>query len=352
MRMPSVSHQPEPHDPPHLQAEDRTLQVSATVPEASVAALYYVQDDEPAETELGHLISAPLAAPSHELPPLQTGQAPVEPLAAHRSRRQRKQITKTLALVALLIVALGLSALTVFAQTTPPILVQKGTPSAPTTPTTVPPSPQPTRSTHPAAKAPMPTPQAQIPWVPSTLPPGWTSAGLTMGDAIFAERTALTFTDREEGLDFRNVGTRAQHRGTFTASVFILSAGGKARFFQNDLRAINNTLFDQVEAEQRIQSAVNSVPNLTGFVEQGHQPFARVDVSFFLWQSRLQQGQRNIGFEGDPATGQPRLHHMSVLLVRVTPGTQGANAPMGGTGWLVSSYGLDVSTPLAILQPA
>jgi hypothetical protein len=32
---------------------------------------------------------------------------------------------------------------------------------------------------------------------------------------------------------------------------------------------------------------------------------------------------------------------MIVLLLRVPPGTQGTNAPMGGTGWLVSTYALD-----------
>jgi hypothetical protein len=45
---------------------------------------------------------------------------------------------------------------------------------------------------------------------------------------------------------------------------------------------------------------------------------------------------------------------MIVLLLRVTPGTQGANAPMGGTGWLVSTYALDQaggSLP-TVIQPA
>jgi hypothetical protein len=45
---------------------------------------------------------------------------------------------------------------------------------------------------------------------------------------------------------------------------------------------------------------------------------------------------------------------MIVLLLRVTPGSQGTNAPMGGTGWLVSTYVLDPaggSLP-GIIQPA
>jgi hypothetical protein len=45
---------------------------------------------------------------------------------------------------------------------------------------------------------------------------------------------------------------------------------------------------------------------------------------------------------------------MIVVLLRVTPGSQGTNAPMGGTGWLVSTYALDPaggSLPV-VIQPA
>jgi len=192
-------------------------------------------------------------------------------------------------------------------------------------------------------------------WVPQHLPTGWTTAGLTMGDGIFAERTAMTFTDREMGLDFRNVGTRGQHGGTFTAATFILTPGGRERFAQNDVRAVNNVLFDKVAATQLVQAAVNATPNLVQFQVQGQQEFAWVDVSYTLFQSKIDPNatsqQRAEGLEMDPVTAQPRVHHMSVLLVRVTPGTQGTNAPMGGSGWLVSDYGVDLGAPLAIAQP-
>jgi hypothetical protein len=190
-------------------------------------------------------------------------------------------------------------------------------------------------------------------WVPQQLPAGWVGAGLSNGDALFAERTAWTFTDREEGLDFRNVGTRALHGGTLTAATFILSPGGKTRFAQNDVRVINNTLFDHVQNVQLVQAAVNAVPRLTGFQMQGQNQFAWVDVSFQLYQSQIDPAthQRTEGLEKDPATNQPRTHHMSVLLVRIDPATQGSASPMGGSGWLVSSYGLDMTSPLTITQP-
>jgi hypothetical protein len=173
-----------------------------------------------------------------------------------------------------------------------------------------------------------------------------------MGDALFVERTATTFVDREMSLDYRSVGTKAVHAGTFTAATFILTANALARFHQNDIRVINNTLFDTVQQEQRIQSVVAPQAQVVAFAEQ---QFAWVDVSFFLWQSKLDtNGQRIEGFDPDPATGQPRLHHMTVLLLRVPQNKQGINPAMGGTGWLVSNYGLDLpsDTSLQIVQPA
>jgi len=201
------------------------------------------------------------------------------------------------------------------------------------------------------------TPQSN--WVPSaqTLRQlGWTGAGLSTGDALEAERTAWTFTDREMSLDYRNAGTRTQHGGTFTAAVFLLTTNARARFFANDFRAMNNVLFDRVQQQHLMREVVNAEGRLVQFQVQGQQEFAWVDVSFQLWQSQLdpQTGSRVEGLELDPATHGPRVHHMIVLLLRVTPGTQGANAPMGGTGWLVSTYVLDPaggSFP-AIIQPA
>jgi hypothetical protein len=172
---------------------------------------------------------------------------------------------------------------------------------------------------------------------------GWTGAGLSTGDALEAERTAWTFSDREMSLDYRNVGTQALHGGTFTAAVFLLTPNARARFFANDVRAINNVLFDRVQQQQLIQEVVNAQPRLVQFQVQGQQQFAWVDVSFQIWQSRLdpQTGSRAESLELDPATHGPRVHHMIVLLLRVPPGAQGTNAPMGGTGWLVSTYALD-----------
>jgi hypothetical protein len=283
--------------------------------------------------------------------------------AQGRSTPRRFPILKVALISALIVLAVGFLAFSVFAQPATHLTTATKNPTQGSLVTHTAPTVRPTRTVQ---KTPTPTmatatPQATPPsdWVPSaqTLQQiGWTGAGLSTGDALEAERTAWTFTDREMSLDYRNAGTRAQHSGTFTAAVFLLTPNARARFFQNDVRAINNLLFDRVQQQQLIQQVVNAQPLLVQFQVQGQQEFAWVDVSFQLWQSRLdpQIGQRVEEMGLDPATHGPRVHHMIVLLLLVTIGTQGANAPMGGTGWLVSTYALDPaggSLP-AIIQPA
>lgn len=254
--------------------------------------------------------------------------------------------------------------LTAMAAQTPPVAK-----SAATTTTG-----QPIVQAHPTATAPkpqagptvVPTPAATAAaqggsigqvtgWVPQHLPAGWTNAGLSTSDAVEAERTSLAFTDREEGLDFRSMGTRAAHGGTFTTATFILTPAAKARFRQNDVRVINNTLFDRVAQQQLIQAVVDATPKLVQFQAVGNQQFAWVDVSYHLWQSRIDPTHataRSEGVDVDAATNQPRVHHMLVLLLRVAPAVQGPAAPMGGTGWLVSTYALDQGGLPDIVQPA
>ena len=315
--------------------------------------------------------SAQFVVPFQQSGPLpavnpQTAQASINQVgtpAQDRTTPRQFPILKVALISTLLVLAVGFLALSVFAQpATHLTTVAKNPTQGPTathrTPTT--------RSTRTVKMTPTPTmatatPQAtpQRNWVPSaqTLQQlGWTGAGLSTGDALEAERTAWTFTDREMSLDYRNAGTQAQHGGTFTAAVFLLTPSARARFFQNDVRAINSALFDRVQQRHLIQEVVNAEGRLVQFQVQGQQQFVWVDVSFQLWQSQLDQqtGQRVERLELDPATYGPRVHHMIVLLLRVIPGTQGANAPMGGTGWLVSSYALDPadgSLP-AIIQPA
>ncbi|HLZ62453.1 MAG TPA: hypothetical protein VKR06_36365 [Ktedonosporobacter sp.] len=80
-----------------------------------------------------------------------------------------------------------------------------------------------------------------------------------------------------------------------------------------------------------------------------------MNVSFQLWQSNSDgTGKQTGGFEIDPATHQPRVHQMTVLLLRVPQQAQGANPAMGGTGWLVSNYALDLPDGawLDVVQPA
>jgi hypothetical protein len=106
-----------------------------------------------------------------------------------------------------------------------------------------------------------------------------------------------------------------------------------------------------------IRLVVNPQPRLVKFAQQGQQQFAWVDVAFQLWQSQVDPHnpqQRIEGKELDPATKQPRIFHMMVLLLHIAPQDAGNNPAMGGTGWLVSTYALDLpnGTPLDIVQPA
>nr|BBH92110.1 hypothetical protein KTA_03090 [Thermogemmatispora argillosa] len=118
---------------------------------------------------------------------------------------------------------------------------------------------------------------------------------------------------------------------------------------------MNPAFYDAVVGEQLIQAVVNAEPELVALQVRGGQRFAWVTVRFWLWQMRRDPatGQLQQGLQADPTTGQPVRHQMSVLLLRVPPAVQGPSAPMGGTGWLVSNYGLDVpaGAPLPLLTP-
>ncbi len=283
--------------------------------------------------------------------------------AQGRTMPRRFPMLKVALISTLIVLAVGFLAFSVFAQPTSHLTTAAKNSTQKAHVTHVVPTASATHAVQKTLTPTMTTATAQATpsnhWVPSaqTLQHlGWTEAGLSIGDALEAERTAWTFTDREMSLDYRNAGTQAQHGGTFTAAVFLLTPNAKARFFQNDVRAINNVLFDRVQQQHLIQEVVNAQPRLVQFQGQDQQEFAWVDVSFQLWQSQLdpQTDQRAEGLELDPATNGPRVHHMIVLLLRVIPGTQGTNAPMGGTGWLVSTYALDPaggSLP-AIILPA
>ncbi|BCL79652.1 hypothetical protein ccbrp13_21170 [Ktedonobacteria bacterium brp13] len=179
-----------------------------------------------------------------------------------------------------------------------------------------------------------------------------------MGDAIEALRTGSTFTDREMSYDYRNIGTPTHHSGTLTGATFLLTPGGQIRFSHYDVRAINNVLYDTILNGKIIQQVVNAQPSLVQFEIiqlQGQQyQFAWVNVAFGLFQSKIDavSGTRTEQLELDPTTHQPLLHHLVVVLVRQSPQTQGAYAPMGGTGWLVDTYALDPNTlPFATATP-
>lgn len=178
---------------------------------------------------------------------------------------------------------------------------------------------------------------------------GWTQAGLSFGDALEVLRTGGTFTDREMSYDYRNIGTITNHGGTLIGATFLLTPGGKIRFAHNDLRVINNVLYNKIRNGKMIQQVVNAQPSLVQFqiiqVQGQQHAFAWVNVAFELFQSKIDpaSGKRVESLMLNPATGQPLVHHLVVVLVRVPPQNQGTNAPMGGTGWLVDTYALDAN---------
>lgn len=277
-----------------------------------------------------------------------------------KTRRRLKLSLPMIAIIACVAVILGLLAMNALAQPTQPLQAHRVGSSQATQTAGVQgnqksgakvPSPAPTTGTNGQAAG-----QITPGWVPQSLPNGWTNASLSTGDAVQALRTATTFTDREMSLDYRSVGTRAHHAGSFTAAVFLLTPAAQQRFQINDVRASDNQLFDTVVNTKLIRLVMNSLPKLIKFVSQGRQQFAWVDVQFLLWQSQIdpQTGQIQQGVQLDQATNQPRVHHLMVLLLRVPPQNAGTNPAMGGTGWLVSNYGLDLpnGVVLDIVQPA
>ncbi|WP_338248095.1 hypothetical protein [Dictyobacter halimunensis] len=307
-----------------------------------------------------------------------TGTPPPATTSPGKKRWGSFQLLKIFLIGGVVLITIIGASLLVFAQSAPPPeaihvtsthtpTTRGTTPTAASKPTQRPPAQKPTPthpSTPPATPAPAPSQQGAQGTDNSpagTLPSphllnqlGWTHAGLTVGDALEALRTGTTFTDREMSYDYRNIGTPTRHSGTLTGSTFLLTPGGQFRFVHNDVRMINNTLYNKIQAGKIIQQVVNAQSTLVHFqvvqvLGQQH-TFAWISVTFELLQSKIDptSGKRREQLQTDPATGQPLIHHMAVILVRILPQNQGTSAPMGGTGWLVNTYALDTNTLPAI----
>ncbi len=264
--------------------------------EASKNPSFYLED-EPFD------FGAPFVAPFQLSNPIPTvvaqaeqaqpaDQAPVVPtspaIPAIKPGRKLRLSLPMIAILVCVVVIGGLLVMNALAQTTPPLQtcgtgVPQATPAGnPHQPTVKVPLPTPTTGTNGPGQG-----QPSTNWVPQQLPNGWTNAGLSQGDAIQAIRTSVAFTDREMSLDYRSVGTRQTHGGTFTAATFLLTPTARQRFLSNDVREANNTLFDMVTKTRLIRLVINPQPQLVQFVELRQQLFAWVDVAFQLWQSQL-----------------------------------------------------------------
>lgn len=278
----------------------------------------------------------------------------VQPGVQVAPRRRSFSLLKTLLIVAVVVVTLFVGGILVFAQSAtpspprqtagpthqiprPPRTQQTPIPQATAAPTQTPSG----MDTQGTASQPM----ADVPSAQILDQLRWMDAGLTLGDAIAAQRTASAFVDREMSYDYRSIGTPDTHGGTLTSATILLTPGAKARYPKNDVRLINNTLYNKIRDGKIIQQVTSIHPTLVKFQAQQNSPnqFAWVTVSFTLVQSKVDPatGKRTESVEMDAATGQPRVHQMSVILLRVAPDMQGPDAPMGGTGWLVNVYALD-----------
>lgn len=361
--------QPQSGAPPHVN--------NATIPVASAnPPLFYTQEEEDMEVPLvdeQEPPSSPFVMPfqnSAAMPTVVQSQADKArgdlgrtPPAA--TRGPSLPWLKILLLIGVAVVTLLVGGLLVFAQPAAPQAPTQAIPGATqqistttaarhtvVTPTSAPGGHQGTQGTGTTASNLLPSP-AMLTQL------GWTNAKLSIADAAEVLRTATTFVDREMSVDFRNIGTAAHHSGTLTAATFLLTQGGQARFVHNDVRVINNGLYNKVLSTRLIQQVVNAQAHLVKFqvvtIQGQPQQFAWVTVSFQLLQSQADPttGVRTESLQTDPATGLPRIHQMSVVLLRVAPETQGAGAPMGGTGWLVNTYELDTATlPAIATDPA
>lgn len=326
------------------------------------------EQDDPAEQSSPLVLPFQHSAPMPTLPQMQAQGAPgsmgTPQPGVSSSGTTRRRTFRTLRILLLvgvvLTVVLGASIL-ILAQPVPsPHLMQAnrtaGTPLAPQASSTR------QATVHPSSSQGQGfgiAPVALLPSASVLRSLGWIQAGLQAGDALEALRTGATFTDREMSYDYRNIGTLTAHSGTLTGSTFLLTPGGLARFARNDVRVINDVLYDRIRAGKMIQQVVNAQPSLVSFqtiqVQGQPQQIAWVNVAFELFQSKIDpaSGKRVESLEASSATGQPLIHHLVVVLLHVPLQSQGANAPMGGTGWLVNTYELDPGTlPIVLTEPA
>jgi hypothetical protein len=367
----SSSSQPSVQPPAAVPQEIQHAAAQPTVPPPQPAAVepfyLYVESEEDADlsraapfqrSEAQAAFSPQAAAPGAE--------ASRVPGASTVKRKWRPIFLLSLALLVALIVGVSVALIGALSQITPtPALTahsQSGTSVQPVHPHATAAPHRATVRTHPVPARAVPMTAAAVgagivatpDWVPRSLPPGWTASGLTLTDAVYALRTATTFTDREMALDYRTAGTADHPSGSFRAATFLLTPAAQSRFLLQDRRSIDPALFQEVQQHYISQAAVDELPRLVAFRMVGEQRFAWVDVAFRLWRSQSDPatGMQTAGEEIDPATGQARVHHLVVVLVSMPPQQQGPNAPMGGTGWLVSTYALDQATLPPLVMPA
>lgn len=172
-----------------------------------------------------------------------------------------------------------------------------------------------------ALPTPTSTPTAQPTTVTQNMPAmpaAWTASGRGMADMFEAFSVAETFTQRYETIDFRSPATLSSSR-------FILTNAANQRFVARDQRN-TDTFANQIQQQQLVQAVIIMGAQLVQAQNQNGNFFAWITVSY---QLAMQQGQ------GMPVTTNKT---MTLLLIAVPFNTPNDAPPMGGIGWLVSSY--------------
>ncbi|GER84457.1 hypothetical protein KTAU_30930 [Thermogemmatispora aurantia] len=98
--------------------------------------------------------------------------------------------------------------------------------------------------------------------------------------------------------------------------------------------------YDAVVGEQLIQEVVNAEPQLVALQVCGATLCPGNGAVLALADAtRSGNGAASAGATSRSDDRAAMRHQMSALLLRVPPAVQGPMAPMGGTGWLVSTAG-------------
>ena len=345
MKATSAVEGPQAAVPPQASAPQPVVLPTQQEPEEEES--FYFEEEQP------DLVGTPFVAPfqlSSAMPMMAaqeqpSGQASAGPATVKKSGRTPRFSLTMIAILLCVVVLVGLLVMNALAQTTPPLQTH-GNGTSPTTHQPGPPQQKPPGNQQTLTMQPTPAPtngthgqgqgQASTDWVPQQFPDGWTQAGLLTEDAIQAIRTAVAFTDREMSLDYRSVGTRDNHGGTFTAATFVLTPAARQRFAHNDVREINNTLFDMVENTRLVRVVLGSAATARQICRAAPAAvrLGRCGVPTLAISDRSQSSEASDGRKRHRPGHEPAAHPAHDRAALARPAAKRREQPGDGGNWL------------------